>query len=260
MVNNIETLLTVDTGNTQHVLGLWEKGVLFSTCRLASRPDTTDWEWKAYLDGWLGLGKKIPTAIIASVVPAAVAPLRRCLQNFYHCQDILMVDHKMNLPFTFQYPGLETLGADRIANAAGGVRWYGENLIIVDFGTAVTYCLIRGGSYLGGLIAPGIDMSMKALFQKTSKLPAVAFAPPGGVLGKDTISSIQSGVWFTWKGAVKEIIERLKRLFDEGETIVVATGGITEELPFASDFFDIVDPHLTLRGLVEIYDKNTQRH
>ena len=248
-------LLTIDAGNTHTVFGLWQDKELLSTCRLSTRPESTSWEWKTQLKDWLGDIQLIQSASLATVVPALETPLRACLADFFGCKDVVTIHPKLQFPFTFDYPGRETLGADRLASAAGGVVHYGSDLIIVDFGTAITFCVIIDNVYKGGVIAPGIYTSLEALFLKTARLPHVDFAPPPVLPARTTIESIQAGSWLSCKGMVREILSELKKATNRNMT-VIATGGISEDLPFATDFFDITDRNLTLRGLVDLYYRN----
>ncbi|MCL4463866.1 MAG: type III pantothenate kinase, partial [Firmicutes bacterium] len=148
------------------------------------------------------------------------------------------------------------VGADRIVNAVAGIELYGGPLIIVDFGTATTFDAISGnGEYLGGAIAPGISISTEALFERAAKLPRVELVKPKRVIGRDTISSMQSGIIYGFIGQVDGIVKRMTQEFPE-KPKVVATGGLAALLVADSETLEIVNPLLTLEGLLIIYERN----
>ena len=254
-------ILTADIGNTNSVFGIWDQHNLVSSCRLSTDKNRTAFEWAQLLKGWAEF--KDPhrlQAIYASVVPSVNTALEECF-DLLQIKKCARLAHDMRFPFTFDYEQYPTLGADRLANAAAGVLYYGDNLIIVDFGTAITFCLITGKVYRGGVIAPGIHSSLDALFRHTAKLPEISFYPVKTVLGKSTVLSIEAGAYFGYKGLIREILGELKKT-DEARAVrerdqkllVVSTGGISESLDFSGEFFDIVDKNLTLRGLMGLAD------
>ena len=148
------------------------------------------------------------------------------------------------------------VGADRIVNAIAAYKLYGGPVIVVDFGTATTFCAInKEGDYLGGAIAPGIEISAEALFEKTAKLPKIELLKPKVSIGTNTISAMQSGIFFGYLGLVNELIKRFKRKLGEN-SIVVATGGQGELIGNESKFIDKINPFLTLQGLRMVYEMN----
>ena len=154
------------------------------------------------------------------------------------------------------YPYPEEIGADRIVNAVGAIRLYGAPLIIIDFGTATTYCSINEqGQYCGGVITPGVKISMEALNEKASKLPKIEIESPMQVVGKSTIEAMKSGIFYGYVAQVDGIVTLIKNEMG-GEPKVIATGGLAPILANAAETVDIVDPHLTLKGLFLIYEKN----
>ena len=151
------------------------------------------------------------------------------------------------------------MGADRIVNAVAGLELYGGPLIIVDFGTATTFCAISArGEYLGGAIAPGINISTEALFARAAKLPRVELVKPAGVIGRNTVNSMQAGIFYGFVGQVDEIVRRMKKELGE-DTKVIATGGLARLIAQESSVIERVEPLLTLTGLRLIYERNRQR-
>jgi len=261
-------MLTIDIGNTHTVFGLWsaesqksKSRNLVSTCRLSTDTNRTACEWYYFLSQWVNNTtkihkNKIKIAIYSSVVPTVSAVLEKTYKLLKINQTI-RVDHQSeNLPFQFEYENYKTLGADRIANTIAGIELYGENLIIVDFGTAITFCLIVNKKYYGGVIAPGFHSALKSLSQNTAKLPEIRFQSKTDVLGKSTVESIEAGSYFGWKGLIKEILFELKnhKIVKQNKIKVIATGGISDSLGFAHSIFDVIDKNLTLKGLLKYYE------
>src|SRR5690606_40562026 len=154
------------------------------------------------------------------------------------------------------YPNPKEIGADRIVNAVGALKEHKAPLIIIDFGTATTYCYINeSNQYCGGIISPGINISMEALYQRASKLPKIEIEAPESVIGKSTVEAMKSGVFYGYIGQVDGIVNRIKQ--DAGmDAKVIATGGLAPLIGKSSETIDDVDPFLTLKGLYEIYKMN----
>lgn len=256
-------LITADVGNTQSVFGTWLGKNLLSKSRFSTAAERTGTEWYLLLKDALNLpyneNSRQVNAIYASVVPRVNSALEEAFKKL-QVHHVEQVNRDMNLPFTFNYDGADTLGADRLANAAAGVEVYGDDLIIVDFGTAITFCLVLNRVYVGGVIAPGISSAMQALFSKAAKLPEIDLALPRVFPGTNTVNSIAAGAYYAMKGLVREIVSNLlnKAKKENSDPLVIATGGISESLGFAHEFFDVVDQHLTLRGLQILHRDNTR--
>ena len=162
---------------------------------------------------------------------------------------------KTGIPIMYDNP--REVGADRIVNAVAAYEKYGGPLIIVDFGTATTFCYVSAkGEYLGGAITPGIKISTEALFQRTSKLPKVELITPQKVIGKNTVHAIQSGILYGYAGLVDGIVKKMKKETRAKNIKVVATGGIAEQIAENSETIDRIDKLLTLEGLRIIYERN----
>jgi type III pantothenate kinase len=166
------------------------------------------------------------------------------------------VTHELTTGITIRYDNPKEIGADRIVNAAAAYRLYGGPIIIVDFGTATTFCAVTtSGEYLGGAIAPGVKISAEALFQRAAKLPRVELMKPRSVIGSDTISAMQSGILYGYAGLVDGIVERMKMELSP-EAKVVATGGLAELVAPETRSIKEVRPHLTLEGLRLLFEIN----
>lgn len=244
--------LTVDVGNSHSVVGLWKNGSLLQTLRLATDSRRTSDEWNILLAAWLRSFAEaaVHKAAICSVVPAANEAIGAALLSLGAAET-----HSLNagsrLNFTFDYPAPQTLGADRIADMIAAVHHFGPNCVVLDFGTAITFSVVSDGKFRGGVIAPGITSSLEALFSATAKLPKIAFRRTSKAIGSSTSESIEIGAYVGWRGIVREILSEIRReLPQQGAGHkVIATGGISESLDFAPEFFDVVDKNLTLKGL-----------
>jgi type III pantothenate kinase len=239
-------------GNSHSVIGLWKDGQLLETLRLATDGRRTADEWRILLTAWLRsvADGGIRRAAICSVVPAANEAIGEALRS-------LGVDQPQNLSsssrlnFGFDYPAPQTLGADRIADMIAAVYYFGNNCVVLDFGTAITFSVVSEGKFRGGVIAPGITSSLEALFSATAKLPKIAFRRIDKAIGSSTTESIEIGAYVGWRGLVREILAEIRRELPNNGVHhkVIATGGISESLDFAPEFFDVVDKNLTLKGL-----------
>ena len=263
-------ILCVDVGNSHTVMGIWDNETLLNTYRIPTIKTLTIDNWYSYIYEWLvnilkiSVQQKDIKSIFASVVPEIDNNLSKALYKLTSI-NVLQMNTSLNLPFTFNYPTPETLGADRLANAVAGVLLYHKNIIIIDFGTAITFCLILNNIYQGGAIVPGFSTALKSLQQNTSKLPQTTFNQFDTLPGQSTISSIQAGIYYGWQGLLSNIIDQLitfsienKHIINRNELKIIATGGIVEDLLFSHEMFDIIDRDLTLKGLFKTYQLNTK--
>ena len=258
-------LLAIDVGNTNTVLGVFELGgagqkpVLRDSFRVQTEKDRTGDEYglqiKALFD-FSGLPlSAVHDVIVSSVVPPMAFPLEQMAKRFFGKKPLFVGPGvKTGMPVLYDNP--REVGADRIVNAVAAYERWPMGLIIVDFGTATTFDAVTPkGEYLGGAIAPGIAISMEALFHRASKLPRVAFERPEKVVGRNTVSSMQSGIVFGYVGLVDGICARMA---DElgFPTKIIATGGLATLIANVSARIEVVDDQLTLDGLRIIYQRN----
>jgi type III pantothenate kinase len=252
------TLLAVDVGNTNTVLGLFEDGQLQSHWRLTTRRDETADEIVLSVRGLLqasGRAESPRDVIVASVVPSLRFPLRQALRQISG-QEPLFIEPgvKTGMPILYEVP--QEVGADRIVNAVAAHARLGGPCIVVDFGTATTFDVVtERGEYAGGVIVPGIAVSADALFEKAARLSRVEIRRPDRVIGKTTAGSVQSGLYFGYLSLVDGMVDRIARELG-GKPRVIATGGLAELFGAASERIEEVDPLLTLTGLLLIHERN----
>jgi type III pantothenate kinase len=253
-------LLVVDIGNTNIVLGVFEERQLRATWRIATLRERTADEYGALLAGLLtvrGIDPDgIEAAVVSCVVPPLVQRMESALHSYFHV-DPLFVEPgiKTGIAVVSEMP--QEVGADRIVNAVAAHDRCGSAAIVVDFGTATTVDAISSrGQYLGGAIAPGIEIGAEALFARAAKLPRVELRRPARVIGRNTVQSLQSGLYHGYVGMVRGLVEKMKTEL-EGEIRVLATGGFLEL--FQDELADCLDefvPDLTLQGLLLIHERN----
>ncbi len=254
-------LLVIDVGNTNTVLGLYREDRLVKDWRICSDKGRTADEYAVLINELFGLFgialDEIEDAIISCVVP----PMLRALQQFcstYFRRPAYVVGPGIKTGMPILYDNPKEVGADRIVNAVAAFEKYARALIVVDFGTATTFDYISAkGQYLGGAIAPGIGISSEALFQAASKLPRVEFVCPSQVVAKNTVGSMQAGIFFGYVGLVDGIVERMKRELNE-LPLVVATGGLATLIAPQAQSIDAVESDLTLDGLAILYGRNRE--
>ncbi|MCG8402792.1 MAG: type III pantothenate kinase [Firmicutes bacterium] len=254
-------IMVFDVGNTNIVLGVFRTDELVQYWRLSTVRHRTDDEYGILLKDLFdssGLTfADIEAVVMSSVVPPVNPTLERTCQKYLHITPLVVGPGiKTGMPIKYENP--REVGADRIVNAVAAYEQYGGPLIIVDFGTATTFCAVSArGEYLGGAIAPGIAISTEALFARAAKLPRVELIKPPSVIGKNTVNSMQSGFIYGFAGQVNGIVERMKREM-AGSPVVVATGGLAELIAEEATAIDKVDTYLTLTGLRIIYERNCQ--
>jgi len=252
-------LLALDIGNTNILLGLFSGRVLSYHWRIATRREGTPDEYSILIQELFSLhgleAKKVKSAVISSVVPPLQVTLEEMIERYFGLKALLVEPGiKTGMPIFYDNP--KEVGADRIVNAVAAIERYGKPAIVVDFGTATTFDVIsERGEYLGGAIAPGINISAEALFQGAAKLPRIEIARPKSVVGKSTVASMQSGLYYGYLSLVEGMLARIKAEMDF-DPIVVATGGLAHLIVGDSPLVDHIDPLLTLEGLRIIYERN----
>ena len=255
-------ILVLDAGNTQIFLGVYEREKLLANCRLATDRQRTADEYGLLLMDFFTNKNLAPGAVEAVVLSSVVPPLTPVLTEmaraYFHCEP-LVVGPGIRTGLSIRYENPREVGADRVANAVAAVRLYGAPVIIVDFGTATTLCAVNADAeYLGGIIVPGIGISAEALFHYAAKLPRVELQKPPQVIGKNTVTSIQSGLLYGYTDLVDGLIRRMMAEMGDGQPRVVATGGYCRVIAEESQMIQIVNPVLTLEGLRFIYHLNAK--
>jgi type III pantothenate kinase len=252
-------LLAIDIGNTNVVLGVFDGEKLVENWRVGTNTQITPDEYAMIfkdLFGFAGIEfDHIEGVIVSSVVPPLLSVMVEMTRKYFKMAP-MVVTHVLKTGITIRTDNPTEMGADRIVNAAAAYKLYGGPLIIVDFGTATTFCAItKKGEYLGGAICPGVNISAEALFHRASKLPRVEFVQPAKVIGTDTISAMQAGIIYGYAGLVDGIVERMKKEL-AADARVVATGGLAEMISPETRTIQEIKPHLTLDGLRLLHSLN----
>jgi type III pantothenate kinase len=252
-------LIALDAGNTNVTIGVFHERKLIAHWRLRTIHDQTVDEWGILLRNLFALSSldlsRIKGLIVGSVVPP-VNPTLAAMAERYFETEALFVGPDTDTGLAIRYDNPREVGADRVINGVAAFQKYGGPCIVVDFGTAITFDAVSGSAeYLGGLICPGIGISIEALFAKTAKLPLVDFREPQKLIGTNTVGSIQSGLYYGSIGMIDGIIERLVAELGSN-TKCVATGGQAGLVVRGSRYLKIVDEDLTLEGLEMIWRRN----
>ncbi len=256
-------LLTIDIGNTNLTLGLYNNGELDGRWRLATdherMPDEYGLQILALLQHAQVSPDQLEGVCLASVVPPLTTRLLRACQ-WYLKKPVLVIDDQVETGVKILYEDSKAIGADRIADAVAVKHLYGWPACVVDFGTATTFDGINAqGEYLGGAIAPGIGIAADALYEHAAKLPRVDLQRPPNVIGRNTTHAIQSGLLFGYVSMVEGMVARFKKELGDN-TKVIATGGLAEVVAAQTDVLEIVAPWLTLEGLRILWEMNRTQH
>ncbi|MCT4565932.1 MAG: type III pantothenate kinase [Maledivibacter sp.] len=255
-------LLAFDVGNTNIVLGVYKDKELIKYWRMSTDKSKTSDEIGMLVNQLFtydGLDmREVTDVIISSVVPTIMYSLQHMSIKFCD-KEAIVVGPGIKTGINIKYDNPRQVGADRIVNAVSAFHKYGGPIIVVDFGTATTFCAISEKcEYLGGTISPGIKISSDALFQRAAKLPRVELNKPRKVICKNTIQSMQSGIIYGYVGLVDYLVERMKEELKSKKVKVIATGGLAGLIASESKTIDHVDRFLTLEGLRLIYEMNKE--
>jgi type III pantothenate kinase len=249
-------LLAIDVGNTNTVFAVYRERAALGQWRVSTVRDRTADEYAAALIQLMSLKgfsrDDVHAAVISSVVPQALPPIRSMCREFFDCEArVVTQDLAVTVPIAIDNP--DEVGADRLVNAVAAHSRYGGPLIIVDFGTATTFDVVDAdGRYCGGVIATGINLSLEALHRAAAKLPRVAVERPPRVIGGSTVTAMQSGVYWGYVSLIEGVVARIKAEFG-APMKVIATGGLAGLFADATDVIEQVDRDLTMAGLVELF-------
>lgn len=252
-------LLCIDCGNTNTVFAIWDGAEFTATWRIATDHRRTADEYFVWLSGLMalkGMTAQVKEAIISSTVPRVVFNLRVLCNRYFDCRPLVVGKPECALPVPPRVDEGTTVGPDRLVNTVAGFDRFGGDLIVVDFGTATTFDVVApDGAYIGGVISPGVNLSLEALHASAAALPHVDVTKPEKAIGTNTVACIQSGVFWGYIGLVEGIVRQIRRERDRPMK-VIATGGLAELFDQGFDLFDSVDYDLTIHGLRLINDYN----
>lgn len=253
-------LLVFDIGNTQTVIGVFSEERLIADWRMATDRQKTVDEYGILLKTFFQYGNleinKIKAAVISSVVPPVTGLIEGMIIKYFSINP-LVVGPGIKTGLAFKYENPREVGADRVVNAVAAIKLFGSPLIVVDFGTATTFCAVApNGEYQGGAVAPGLGISSEALFQRTAKLPRIEIEKPKSVIGKNTVHAMQAGLFFGYLGLVEGIITRMRAEMNCNPQII-ATGDYADFIGKSTKMIGQIEPHLTLHGLRFIYNLNS---
>lgn len=255
-------LLAIDAGNTNTVFAIYQGREILGVWRISTDARRTSDEyavWLTQLMALQGLDRSaVDQSILASVVPEASFNLINLCRKYFGGVPLLVGDPKVDLGIKAVIDRPEEAGADRLVNSLAAREKYGKPLIVIDFGTATTFDLVdRDGNYAGGVIAPGINLSLQALYMAAAKLPRVAIRRPESVIARSTVPGMQSGIFWGYIGLIEGLVTRMRQEFG-AHLPVIGTGGLAPMFADATDVMDHTDGDLTLYGLVLIAERNKQ--
>ena len=254
-------LFAIDVGNTNITIGIFDEDKLIKTFRMISKTSRTSDEYGVFFGEWLMLNgfklKDIDAVAISSVVPDVMHSLTSGIIKYFDVKP-LIVAPGIKTGIRVAIPNPKELGADRLVDAVAAYEMHGGPVIVIDFGTATTHDLVLAdGTFAAGVTSPGIRLSANALWHGTAKLPEVEIKKVDTILGKDTVSSMQAGIYYGYVGQTEYIIRKMKEESGIPDLKVIATGGLGKLISESTDAIDIYDPELTLHGLRIIHSKNS---
>ena len=255
-------LLAIDAGNTNVVFAVFDGETLVDQWRISTDPRRTSDEYGVWLTQVLehaGIAPdKIKHAVLASVVPQAIFDLRQLAKRYFHTELLVIGDPrlKLNIGVGVLIDNPSEVGADRLVNAVAARKRYKQALIVVDFGTATTFDVVSSeGNYIGGVIAPGVNLSLDALQKAAAKLPTVAIQKPVKAIGTNTIGAMQSGIYYGYVGLIEGIAGKIKAEYGKPMK-VIATGGLASLYAKATPVIEHLEPDLTIFGLRDIFTEH----
>jgi type III pantothenate kinase len=254
-------LLAIEQGNTNTLFAVHDGANWIAQWRTATESTRTADEYAVWLSQLLSMNglalKAIDGCIISSVVPQSIFNLRNLSRRYLNAEPLVIGDPGVKLGMTARILKPSEAGADRLVNAIGAHLVYPGDLIVIDSGTATTFDVIAAdGAFEGGIIAPGVNLSLQALHEAAAMLPRIAIQKPERVIGKDTVSNMQSGVFWGYIALIDGLVARIKDEWGKPMT-VIGTGGVASLFEGATTSIDRFDPDLTIRGLLEIWHRNT---
>ena len=257
-------LLAIDAGNTNIVFALYEGEAMRAQWRAVTQVSRTADEYAVWLSQLLALEglsfADLDAAIIATVVPAVLFDLRALCRTYLKCEPLIVGDPAVDLGMNVNTDAPQSVGADRLCNTVAAHERYKGAVIVVDFGTATNFDIVsEDGAFDGSVIAPGANLSIEALHQAAALLPRVAIHRAQKVIGRDTVSSMQSGVYWGYVGLITGLINGIKKEYGKPMT-VVATGGLSHLFRPDIPAIDYIDPDLTMRGLMLIHARNAPKN
>jgi type III pantothenate kinase len=255
-------LLAIDVGNTNTVFALHDGKAIVGEWRCRTERQRTADEyfvWLQQLMEFAGLKPDVRSVVISSVVPQVLFNLRVLSDRYFHTRPLVVGKPEVNLGPRPRVDPTTNVGADRLVNTVGAFDRYGGNLIVVDFGTATTFDVVaHDGAYEGGVIAPGVNLSLKALHDAAAALPHIDVTKPERVVGTNTVACMQSGVYWGYVGLIEGLCARIRA--ERGEAMkVIGTGGLSTLFAQGTEVFDAIDTGLTIHGLVLIDALNRDR-
>jgi type III pantothenate kinase len=255
-------LLAINANNTNFKFAIFDGETLRDEWKIATNATRTADEYFVWLGQLMELkgitADDIEDVIIATVVPQAMFNLRGLCETYFHCRPYVIGENvELGVKILIDRP--EEAGADRVVNAFAAKHFYGGPAIVLDFGTATSFDVAdKDGNFIGGVIAPGINLSVEALYMAAARLPHISIEKPSHVIGKGTVEAMRSGVFWGYVGLFEGVLARIKAEFGDPAMKVIATGGLTPLFIDSTDMFDHVDADLTMKGLQVLYQQNKE--